>query len=79
MLSDKTLKIFSYRIKELRLSHGATQKTFASELHLTPSTIWNYENAKRFPKLINLVSIADHFDISVDYLVGRTDNPKIRK
>ena len=79
MISNEILIIFSQRLKKQRLLNGITQEFLAIELHLTPSTIWKYENDRRFPRLPGLVSIADYFNISIDYLLGRTDNPAIKK
>lgn len=79
MTSDKILIIFSQRMQELRLSKGINQKTLSANLHLTYTTLWNYENGKKFPRLSDLVSIADYFNISIDYLLGRTNNPAIKK
>ena len=79
MISNEISIIFSQRLKKQRLQIGITQEFLAMELQLTPSTIWKYENARRFPRLPGLVSIADYFNISIDYLLGRTDNPVIPK
>ena len=79
MISNEIPIIFSQRLKKQRLLAGITQEFLAMELQLAPSTIWKYENARRFPRLSVLVSIADYFNISIDYLLGRTDNPAIKK
>ena len=79
MISNEILITFSQRLKKQRLLIGITQKSLATELQLAPSTIWKYENARRFPRLIDLVNIADYFNISIDYLLGRTNNPAIKK
>ena len=79
MISNEIPIIFSQRLKKQRLQIGITQEFLAMELQLTPSSIWKYENARRFPRLSGLVSIADYFNISIDYLLGRTDNPVIPK
>ena len=79
MISNEISIIFSQRLKKQRLQIGITQEFLAMELHLTPSSIWKYENARRFPRLSGLVNIADYFNISIDYLLGRTDNPAIKK
>ena len=78
MISNEISIIFSQRLKKQRLQIGITQEFLAMELQLTPSSIWKYANARRFPRLSGLVSIADYFNISIDYLLGRTDNPVIQ-
>ena len=79
MISNEISITFSQRLKKHRLLADITQESLATELQLTPSTIWKYENARRFPRLITLVNIADYFNISIDYLLGRTNNPAIKK
>lgn len=79
MISNEILITFSQRLKKQRLLIGITQKSLATELQLASSTIWKYENARRFPRLIDLINIADYFNISIDYLLGRTNNPTIPK
>lgn len=79
MISNEILITFSQRLKKQRLLIGITQKSLATELQLASSTIWKYENARRFPRLIDLINIADYFNISIDYLLGRTNNPTIQK
>ena len=49
------------------------------DLNMSQNTISRYENGEREPGLKELVQIADYFDVSVDYLLGRTENPKINE
>ena len=49
------------------------------ELNVNQNTISRYENEKIEADYKMLVVIADFFDVSVDYLLGRTDNPKMNK
>lgn len=58
-------------IKQLRLSRGMNQTELCSKLNIEQSTLANYENDKRIPKLDILVKIADLFGVSVDYMLGR--------
>jgi len=62
------------RLKELRESKKLTQKDLADQLGLTDATIGFYEAEKRNPPIDTLNRIADFFDVSVDYLLGRTDS-----
>ncbi len=65
-------KVLGQRIKELRLEKGLTQKEVAERLKVTHAAIGNYENGKREPQIDDLILLADFFDVSIDYLVGRT-------
>lgn len=64
------------RLKELRKSRGLSQLKLAMELNMCQNTISRYETGEREPGLKELIIIADYFDISVDYLLERTDNPQ---
>lgn len=67
---------FANRIVELRKHHGLTQKQLATGLNLSEIGIQNYEGRRRKPAYDVLISLADFFDVSLDYLVGRSDNPQ---
>ena len=64
---------FAGRLKELRTTAGLRQKDLADALGVAQTTIANYEQGARFPDEKNLRRLADHFDVSLDYLMGRTD------
>lgn len=64
------------RLKELRNEKGLNQRELAAALNLSPSTIGMYETGQRVPDAETLNRIADFFNTSVDYLIGRTDNRK---
>ena len=57
----------------LRKERGYTQKTFAQELSVTERCIRAYENETRHPDYFGLIALADYFNVSLDYLVGRSD------
>lgn len=63
------------RIIELRKSHNLTQKQLAFKVNLSERGIQNYETGTRVPTLEIAIALADYFDVSLDYLVGRSDNP----
>lgn len=63
------------RLKELRKKKGLSQLRLATELNTTQNTISRYETGEREPGIIELIKIADYFNVSVDYLIGRTENP----
>jgi len=66
---------FGERITELRKSKNLTQKEFAEILNITERAYQNYEYDSRHPNYEGLIYIADYFNVSLDYLVGRTDDP----
>ena len=66
-----------FRLKELRTSRKISQVQLAMDLNLTQNSISRYENGEREADYDTLVAIADYFNVSVDYLLGRTDNPRV--
>ncbi len=67
------------RLKELREKKKLSQLRLAIELNLTQNTISRYENEEREADYKTLIAIADYFNVSIDYLLGRTDNPLMNK
>lgn len=65
------------RLKELREGLNLLQKELADKLNLTQQTISLYESNKREPDFEIVEKIADFFDVSVDYLLGRTQQRKL--
>lgn len=61
------------RIKQLRESHGLNMKEAARILNMPYTTYVNYEKGLREPTSEVLIDIADYFETTVDYLVGRVD------
>lgn len=70
---------FANRLKKLRTSRGLTMEALAKEIHGTKAAIGNFENTNKKPSLDALIALSDYFDVSIDYLVGRTDNPEVNK
>lgn len=62
------------KIKELREKRDLTQDQLASILDLSRSTIGMYERDERQPGYELLIKIADYFNVTTDYLLGRTEN-----
>ena len=67
------------RLKEIRKTKGISQLKLAMDLHMNQNTVSRYETGEREPGINELIKIADYFNVSIDYLVGRTENPKIQK
>lgn len=68
---------YASRIVELRKARGLTQKQLAFSANLSEDGIKNYEIRRRKPAYDALIALADCFNVSIDYLIGRTDNPQI--
>jgi len=66
---------FSERLKELRLTNKTTQKQLSTDLKMSERGIQSYELGEKKPGLDVLISLADYFNVSLDYLVGRSDKP----
>lgn len=64
------------RLKELRKKKGITQLKLAMDLGLNQNTVSRYETGEREADYKTLIMLADYFDVSVDYLLERTDNNK---
>ena len=64
---------FKERLKKLRIENKIIQKDVAEVLGITRQAVSYYENGEREPGIKELIILADLFDVSIDYLVGRTD------
>ena len=63
------------RIRDLRIDHGLTQKQIAKLLNVSQNTYSQYEvGITRYP-LDAVITLAKYYDVSIDYLVGLTDEP----
>ena len=68
-----------FRLKELRESRGISQVRLAIELDLNQNSISRYESGEREADYRMLIRIADYFGVSIDYLLERTDEPKMNR
>lgn len=64
------------RLKFLREKKNMTQQRLAIELDMNQNTISRYESGKRQADYATLIKIADYFNVSIDYLLERTNNPQ---
>lgn len=71
--------ILSDRLKECRKAKGLTQMQVATYCDITEKAYQNYELMTREPRIEILVRIADLFEVSLDYLTGRTDRAEYRQ
>ena len=68
---------FSERLFQLRSDNNLTQREAASIFEISTYGYQRYEYGERQPSIGLAMKIADYYKVSVDYLLGRTDNPKI--
>ena len=67
------------RIKALRKAANITQEELAKQLFLSRSCIANYEVNKRNPDIVIVQRVADHFNVTLDYLMGSEDRDAVEK
>jgi transcriptional regulator with XRE-family HTH domain len=68
----------SNRIREARIKNHLTQEELAEKLHTEKNQISRWENGKSIPRSEYLVSMSNILGVSVDYLLGLSDEPTIR-
>lgn len=67
------------RLKELRKSKKISQLKLALDLNMNQNSISRYETGEHEADYKTLIALADYFNVSIDYLLERTDNPKVNK
>ena len=67
------------RLKELRKARKISQIKLQIDTGIEQALISKYETGARIPTTETLIILADYFDVSIDYLLSRTNNPKIYK
>ena len=67
------------RLKELRKKRHMTQQRLAIELSMSQNTISRYETGEREADYKTLILLADYFQVSIDYLLERTSDPRYYK
>lgn len=67
------------RLKFLREKKKISQLKLAMDLNMNQNSISRYENGQRQADYVTLIAFADYFDVSIDYLLERTENPKMNK
>lgn len=72
-------EFFAKRLSELRRAAKLTQGELAKTLNISRSCLANYESCRRYPSFGILQSVAEYFDVSVNYLVGKEDFDKSRE
>lgn len=67
---------FAERLKQLRNERSLSQDALGKEMGISRYAIYTYESGKAFPTVEGLLALADYFDVTTDYLLGRTDTPR---
>ena len=67
------------RLKTLRKKRRISQLKLAMDLNMNQNSISRYENGEREADHETLIRFADYFNVSIDYLLERTDNPEINR
>ncbi len=73
------LILFTERLQQLQESKQFLKKDIANNIEISVMAYYRYEKGERIPTADILCRLADFFDVSIDYLVGRTDNPNSHK
>jgi len=67
------------RLKELRKNRGYTQISVQMRTGIEQALLSKFENDERVPPTETLVRLADFYDVSIDYILCRTDNPEVNR
>lgn len=67
---------FAERLRELRKNKNINQQKLSNYLGYGYTAVANYESGRNEPAIDTLCKIAEYFDVTVDYLIGKEDNPK---
>ena len=67
------MDIFAVRLKELRMEKRLTQQQLATALQTTDDSIYSWEKGRSEPSIAVIRKICDFFEVSSDYLLGRTE------
>lgn len=73
------MAIIGERLKLLRVKKKSTQKAIAKAIGITEVSYQRYEYGTVRPSLEVLIALADYFDVSLDYLTGRTNFPEVNR
>ncbi len=70
---EQVLKIFAKKLKELLKENNLNNSTFAAKCGIPRTTINSWTECKKIPKADALLVVAEFFNVSVDFLLGRED------
>lgn len=67
------MNIFKERLKELRIERNITQQELGKLVNMSKMAISHWEKGHSEPSISQLIMLSNYFDVSVDYLIGKTD------
>lgn len=67
------------RLKELRKSRGYTQLSLQMQTGIEQALLSKFETGERIPPTETLIRLAEFYDVSIDYILYRTNNPEINR
>ena len=71
--------VMQNRLKTLRKSRGYTQVSLQMQTGIEQALLSKYENGERIPPTETLIRLADFYNVSIDYILGRTDRPELNR
>lgn len=71
------MQYFGDRLKRLRIEHNLTQEQLAQRVGVLKASISSYELGKQYPTINTLIKLCNLFDVSADYLIGRSDSMQL--
>ena len=71
--------VMQNRLKELRKSRGYTQISLQMQTGIEQALLSKFETGERVPPTETLIRLADFYNVSIDYILCRTDNPTVNR
>lgn len=71
--------VMQNRLKELRKSRGYTQISLQMQTGIEQALLSKFENAERIPPTETLMRLAEFYNVSIDYILCRTDRPEVNR
>ena len=71
--------VMKNRLKELRKNRGYTQVSLQMQTGIEQALLSKFENGERIPPTETLVRLAEFYNVSIDYILFRTDKPEINR
>ena len=78
-MTDERSAWMDNNLKKLRIERKKTQLQVQMDTGIEQALLSKYENGLRTPPTETLIALADYFNVSMDYIMKRTENPEIRK
>jgi len=73
------MSLFNERLRQIRMQKKHTQVAVANYLGISDRAYQNYEYGNREPNIEAIIKIADYFNVSIDYLLGRTNKSEVNR